>query len=148
MGEELQRLFRITRLLHIDADKRAVLLRPSDNGAHVVDAKSLVDVEPHLGELDRNVGVGLRVADAVEQVEIGRARPSRFLGMQHRFPEQVERRGEVAVIQLSERVDRLRGGLTGDEPRCQFARETVFPHEAENARLFAQPQKDGSQHQE
>jgi len=68
--------------------------------------------------------------------------------VQHRFSEQVERGGELAVIQLGERADRFRGSLTGDEPRSQFAGETVFPHEAENARLFAQPQKDGSQHQE
>ena len=52
------------------------------------------------------------------------------------------------MIQLGERVDRFSDRLTGDEPRREFASDTVFPDETENAGLFAQPQKGGSQHQE
>ena len=145
--EQLERPGGIARLLHVDAHERLMLLCPADDGAHVVDAQLLVDVEPHLRKLDGDIGVGLGGVNAVEQIEIGATGAPGFLDMQDGFPEEIERRRQVATVQVANGGDRLVERFAGDEPRGQLAGEPVLPHEAKDSRLFAQPQERGAQHQ-
>ena len=88
--DERDRFGGIARLLHVDPDERAVLLRLPDDRAHVAETSLLIDIEPHLRELDRHVAIGLRRMHAVEEIEIRAAGALRLLGVQHRLAEEVE----------------------------------------------------------
>ncbi len=83
--EERDRFGGIARLLHVDPHERAVLLRLPDDRAHVTKTSVLVDVEPHLRELDGDVGIGLNRVHALEELEIGAAGALRLLGVEHRL---------------------------------------------------------------
>jgi hypothetical protein len=72
--------------------------------------------------------------------------------MEDGLAQQIERDGQTARrdgrVELPRCCDGVLDGLTSDEPRGKLSREPVPPDKAEDARLFAQPQKDGTQHQE
>ena len=127
-----------------------MVLRLTDDGLHVANAQRFVDLETHLRELDRHIGIDARGVNPIQELEIGRAGPLGLFRMEDRFAEQVERDGQSAGggIQLARGSDGVGDGLTGDEPRRKLSREPVSPDEAEDARLFAQPQEHGSKHQE
>ena len=61
--------------------------------------------------------------------------------MLDRFAQQIERRRDPGAVQFSERRHRGFARLARDEPRGEPAREPIAAHEAEDARLFAQPEQ-------
>ena len=83
----------------------------------------------------------------VEHIEIGLTGPGRFLGVKHRLAQQIERGRELAAVEVVERGDRFVNGFTRDESRCELAGHPVFSNEPKDARLLAQPQEGGFQHQ-
>ena len=85
--------------------------------------------------------------NAPEQIEIDAAGAVCFLGVQHRLAEQIERGRQVTRVQVAHRRHRFVDRLAGDEPRSELACEAILPDEPEDARLLAQPEKYGAQHQ-
>src|SRR3989442_12992778 len=102
---------------------------------------------PHLRELDGDVGIGPGALNSLEQVEIGAAGAVRFLGVQHRLAQKVERRAQVARLQVAQRWNRFVYRFASDESRCQFAGESIPSDKPKDARLLAQPEKCSAQHQ-
>ena len=76
--EKLKRALRVRRGFHVDADKRRLRRGARGDRAHVLNTFLLVDVEPHLRELQGHVGVRAGGLDAVERLEIRVAGRLRF----------------------------------------------------------------------
>src|SRR6266850_992273 len=71
-----------------------------------------------------------------------------FFGVEYGLAEQVERCREVIDVQVMQRRDCFLHRFARDEARRQLAGEAVLPDETEDARLLAQPEESGAQHQE
>src|SRR5216684_1221180 len=144
--EELQGALDVIGLLHVDPHEGAERLGLGDDGAQVFDAQLLGDVEPHLRELDRDVGVGAGRRDAIEGLEIGVPSRMRLGGVVDRFAQHVEAGADPRRVQVFQGGDPGRHGLPRDEARREAAGETVAPDEAEDARLLAEPEEAGAEH--
>src|SRR6266516_4289794 len=144
--EQLQRLLGVGRLLHVKTDERPVAPRFGEDRPDVLDAQPLVDLEPHLGELQRHVRVRADVADAVEGFQIRIARSAGFGVARHRLAEQIEARGNAHGVEPLESSDRGLDRFTRDEARGEAAGEAVASNEAEDAGLLAEPQQAGADH--
>src|SRR5204863_2071690 len=144
--EQLQGTLRVIRLLHVDAYERSIVASLGDDRPEVLDAQPLVDGEPHLGELHRDVRIRAGAANAVERLEISVPRGARFGRTRHRFAQQIEARPDASGVEPRE------GGHGGfdrfarDEAGGKAAGETVPPNDAEQARLLAEPQETGAEH--
>ena len=147
LPEELQGPLGVVGLFHVDPHKRAVRLRRGDDGAQVVDARRRVDIQPHLCELDRDVRGGAGRLDAIEGVEVGVACRASLGSVVHGLPQEVEARRDPGRVELFERRDARFHRLTRDEARGELPGQPVGTDELEDARLLAEPEEAGADHQ-
>src|SRR5438034_229300 len=115
--EQLQRVLGIGRLLHVDPDEGPVASRSGHDRPEVLDAHPLVDLEPHLGKLYRDVRVRAHRADAVEGFQIGVARGAGFGEARHGLAQQIEARGHATGVEPLERSNRGLDRFTPDASR-------------------------------
>ena len=111
---DLQRLRRVRRLLHVDANEVAALRGVLHDGLGVLEAEVAVDRQSERGELDADVGVEPvpldRIQDAVVLVDEG----ARLLGLVDVLPEDVDRGHLPRRVQLGHDTARVLERRPGD----------------------------------
>ena len=116
------------RLLHVDADEAAEL----DETPDVSVRELLVDLEPEVGELERDVRPQLLGGDALDHLAVRGDDGLRVLGLEHAFAEQRRVRPQPLLVQTAQNGDALVERLACDEARRPEA-HPVAAHEALDA---------------
>ncbi len=148
VGEEVQGPLGIGGALHVDPHEAADLARPVEDGGDVPEAEFLVDVEAHLGELQRGVDLhplvgGRKPVEDRDVLVPGRDR----VGLPaHALAEEVEGGRDPPGGELVGRRDRLVQLLAGDEPPGEGPGEGVPSREVEDPLLLGEPEEALSDH--
>jgi hypothetical protein len=122
--EDVERGIGIGRVLHVDAHEEAVGIGWLENPAHVVDRGGLVDVEPELRQLERDVALDPGRDDPADDLDVVGGGGRCGGGARHAFAEVVERQAQALARQVGDRRNRFLDGFTGDEA----AREALRRH--------------------
>ena len=140
-AEELERALGVVRALHVEPDEAVERRRLLEDRDHVGDAELLGDVEPHLGQLDRDVHLDAARGHPVEHAEVLIAGGD-GLGLDgDALAQQVERGGDAPAASSRAAVDALLDRLAGHEARREPPREAVAAHEVEDALPLGEPEQ-------
>ena len=123
------------RLLHVDADERPFAEQP----AHVRVRELLVDLEPEVRELQRDVRAQLLGRDPVEHLLVRRDDPLGLPRLEDALAEQRRVRVQPLLVQAAEHGDALVERLAGDEARG--AEPHAVPPDERTARVCCRRQR-------
>ncbi len=138
--EEIEGPLRVLRALHVEPNETIQVAGLGENLADVVEAERLVNVEPHLRELDRHVDVGAARGESVEHAQVLVASRDRIGGLVDAFAEEIERRHDAEGLQLQRSGGGGLPGFSGHEAAGEPSGHAISPQEVEHTLLLRQPQ--------
>jgi len=96
----------------------------------------LVDIDAHLGQLDRDIDLLSGLSQPVEHLQILIAGRDRLRLYRDAFAQEIERRGDPALGQLSRGGDGLIDGFSCDETGGELPGEPIASDEIEDLTLL------------
>ena len=90
VGEEIEGALRVVRAFHVEPDETAECLARSRMAAMLAQTELFADIEPHLGELDRDVDLDAARRHALEHAQVLVPCGHGFRFRRYAFAEQIE----------------------------------------------------------
>jgi len=115
------------------------------HAAHRFEAGVETQRQPHLGQLEADIGVELLGRDALDRLDVVACCACRRGSIGDALAEHVERGPRSGDVQGGHRVDRIVEGRARHEAQCNPAQERDAKRQPRHPAAPAEPQEEGAQ---
>src|SRR5690606_2264049 len=145
-AEEVQRALGVGAGLHVEADEGVELPGPVEHAADVLAQERVVNVLPHLRELERHVGVEPLGGDAVQELDVDVGGGAGLVAVANGLAEEADGHGHTCAVERAGGLHRIVEGLARDEAPCGAPGQRDLLGDAAEQAAFTEEEESFAEH--